>query len=262
MARADPRAVVEEDREVRPDDRVQLVARRARDAGEDQSGREETDEEAAQRHLTWFYARHRRSDCSCRPSHAARRSKRSTSASTIRRADDGGVVVGQRPVGRLQREMDGDRLAALADLVAAIDVEDARLAQLGRTRLERRVDERSRLDVLGDDDSDVLAQRRERDHVVVEDALRNRRRQLVEIELEHTPRPVEQRGMKLPEPACRRRCRLAGMEERQHGAARAGTRDAASRREPRQRHAPPRSPRRRCRRPASAPRAGVSPLGR
>ena len=100
------------------------------------------------------------------------------------------------------------------DLVAAVDVEDARLAQLGRPRLERRVDERRRLDLLGDDDRDVLPQRRERDHVVVEDALGNRRRQLVEIELEHAPRPLEQRRMELPEPACGGRRRLAGVEER------------------------------------------------
>ena len=71
--------------------------------------------------------------------------------------DDLGVLVRERPVGNLQREVYGDRLAAVADLIAAVDVEDARLAQLGCPGLEGRVDKSSCLDFLGDDDGDGSA---------------------------------------------------------------------------------------------------------
>ena len=42
-----------------------------------------------------------------------------------------GVLVGERALGRLEREPERDRLPALPHLLAAVDVEDARLAQLG-----------------------------------------------------------------------------------------------------------------------------------
>ncbi len=67
--------------------------------------------------------------------------KRPASASTMRRADRGGVLVGERPLGRLEDERERHRLPPLADLLAAVDVEDPDLAQLrtGRRpgRLER-----------------------------------------------------------------------------------------------------------------------------
>ena len=107
MGRPRPGSVVDEDREVRPYDRVQLVARRAGDAGEDETRREESDEEAAQRHLTWCYAGRRRSDCSHRLTTqlgAEAIDERTDDAS----ADNGRVVIRQRAVGCLQREVDGD----------------------------------------------------------------------------------------------------------------------------------------------------------
>ena len=53
-------------------------------------------------------------------------------------------------------EVERDRLPPVADLLAAVDVEDARLAELGPAGLARGGDERAGLDVLGDDDGDVL----------------------------------------------------------------------------------------------------------
>ena len=75
-------------------------------------------------------------------------------------AQRGRVLVGQRPLGRLEGDVDRDRLAALADLAAAIDVEDARLAQLRAGRLARRLDERPRGNVLRHREREVLLQAR------------------------------------------------------------------------------------------------------
>ena len=62
---------------------------------------------------------------------------------------------------RLEGDREGDGLAALADLLAAVDVEDADLAQLRAGRGSRRGDEVAGCDVLGDGDGDVLADRRD-----------------------------------------------------------------------------------------------------
>ena len=82
--------------------------------------------------------------------------KRSRSALTIAAAHLRGLLVGERPLGRLEGEVDRDRLAPLADLLAAVDVEDACLAKDRPGRLARRIDERADLDVLVDGDRDVL----------------------------------------------------------------------------------------------------------
>ena len=95
------------------------------------------------------------------PRSSARRTRVARSAATIRSAHEARVrlLVGERPVGRLEDEVQRDRLPPLPDLVAAVDVEDARLAELGASRLARDGDDRPGLDVLGDDDRDVLAVR-------------------------------------------------------------------------------------------------------
>ena len=164
---------------------------------------------------------------------------RATRRRTARRAGhdaiahDRCVIVGQRSVGHLEREVDRDRLAALAHLVTVVDVEDARLTQLGRSCLEDSVDERGGLDLLGHDHRDVLAERREGDHIVVEDPLRDRRCQLEEVELEDAPRAIEQRRMKLTEPSRRRGSGLPRVEERRTSSRRGAARDGVRRRSPR-----------------------------
>ena len=55
--------------------------------------------------------------------------------------------------------MDGDRLAPVADLVTAVDVEHARLAEERARSLAGGSDERADLDVLVDGDGDVLEDR-------------------------------------------------------------------------------------------------------
>ena len=90
---------------------MQLVARRAGDAGEDEARREEADEEAAQRHLTWCYAGRRDRIALAVFTELGFEAidERGDDASP----NDGRIVVRQRPVRRLQGEMDGDRFAAV-----------------------------------------------------------------------------------------------------------------------------------------------------
>ena len=82
----------------------------------------------------------------------------------------------------------------------------------------RSGDDRSRVDVLGHDDRDVLAGGRVGDHVVVEDPLGQRRNQPRDVELEDAPAALEQRRVELPEPARVGLRGLAGMEVRSRGA--------------------------------------------
>ncbi len=67
--------------------------------------------------------------------------------------------------------MDRDRLAPLPHLVAAVDVEDARVAQELACGFVCRVDERTDLDVLVDGYRDVLQSGRKGDDVLVDHAL-------------------------------------------------------------------------------------------
>ena len=81
---------------------------------------------------------------------------RSASASTIRAAERGRVLVGERPLGRLEDERERDRLAALADLLAAVDVEDAASRAARAGRLARGVDELAGGHLLGDGEREIL----------------------------------------------------------------------------------------------------------
>src|SRR6476619_7911654 len=123
------------------------------------------------------------------------------------------VLVRERPLGRLEDERERNRLLPLANLLAAVDVEHPRLAQLRTGRLARRLDERARGHVLGDDDGDVLADRRERDHVHVGRHRLDSGEERREVELEDAPRALEPRRMKLSDPPCIRARRLARVEE-------------------------------------------------
>src|SRR5262249_35494684 len=122
------------------------------------------------------------------------------------------LLLGQRPLRRLEREVDGDRLASGADLVAAVDVEHARLPQQLPGCAAGRVHESSDLDVLVDGDGDVLEYGRVRQHVLVDDALGHILEQGLEIQLEGAPPPFEEGGMKLAEPAGVGLGGLAGMQ--------------------------------------------------
>ncbi len=70
--------------------------------------------------------------------------------------------------------------------------------------------------------------RRVRDDVLVDDALGHASEESLEIELEGSPGPVEQRGMELAEPACLGLGRLARMEQRVRAARDPSSRWSAS----------------------------------
>src|SRR3954468_21912249 len=101
------------------------------------------------------------------------------------------VLVGQRALGRAELEPQRQRLAALADLLAAVDVEQLHpIEQLPRAAAHGTLHRRRRY-VLVDDDSDVLDHRREARHVAI--GLRARRElgDQVGVELRGRDRPVE-----------------------------------------------------------------------
>src|SRR4051812_13263271 len=123
-----------------------------------------------------------------------------------------GVLLRERPLRRLEGDRERDRLAALAHLLAAVDVKDADLPQLRARRLAGGGDEVARRDVLGDGDGDVLPDRGEADHVLVGDRVARRGEQLVEVELEAAPRALEHARMELAERAGGRPGGLAGVE--------------------------------------------------
>src|SRR5207253_1806744 len=77
------------------------------------------------------------------------------------------VLVRERPLRRLEGEGDRDRLLSRRDLIAAVDVEDARLAQDRARRRARDLDQLADRLPLFDDDGDVLLDRGIRDHVLV-----------------------------------------------------------------------------------------------
>ena len=83
--------------------------------------------------------------------------------------------------------MDSDGLPPLADLVPAVDVEDARLAENRPGGGPRRVDESTRLDVLSHGDGDVLVNRWKRDHVFVRNRITRTVRKRLQVELERAP---------------------------------------------------------------------------
>jgi hypothetical protein len=134
------------------------------------------------------------------------------------RVDDAGtdctrLLVGERPLGRAERDAEGERALALPQLRAAVLVEDLRLAQLGRPRLAERGEQRAGRHLLVDDEREILAHLGERRDLRVRHGGGRRRRERVEIELERPPRPVERRRVQLAEPALGRPRRLAGMEQ-------------------------------------------------
>src|SRR5439155_2035556 len=123
------------------------------------------------------------------------------------------VLVRERPLRRLEGDAERDRLLSSADLLAAVDVEDLDLAQLGAGRLARGVDERAGFDVLRNDECEILPDRRIGDHVLVGDRLTRLREQRLEVELERAPLAGEDAGMELAEDTGRGSRRLSGMQE-------------------------------------------------
>src|SRR5262245_39861309 len=83
------------------------------------------------------------------------------------RPQPGPVLVGGRPLGRAEGEPQRDGLAPGADLVAAVDVEDADVAELGAGGLADGVDEVACRHRLVDGEGQVLLQRGERRDVDV-----------------------------------------------------------------------------------------------
>src|SRR5581483_2417522 len=107
--------------------------------------------------------------------------------------------------------------AAFADLLAAVDVEDADLSQLGPGGLARGGDEVARRDVFGDGDGDVLPDRGIGDDVLVGHRLARVRKQTRQIELERAPRACDPTRMQFTEDAPDGLRRPARMEERVRG---------------------------------------------
>ena len=79
-----------------------------------------------------------------------------------RRAALGDLLVGERAVGGAELEPQREALAALADLLAAVEVEDLGRAQQLAAAREHRGAHALGADVLGDDDGDVLVDGRDR----------------------------------------------------------------------------------------------------
>src|ERR671937_3333275 len=128
-------------------------------------------------------------------------------------AQRGGVLVGERALGRLVHDPERDRLAPRPDLLAAVDVERPHLAQLRTGGLARRLDELAGGDLLGHRERQVLPERRIADHVLVDEPLRDAREQRRQVELEHAPPPLEPLRMELAHPAAVEAGRLARVEE-------------------------------------------------
>src|SRR5918994_3041662 len=78
----------------------------------------------------------------------------------------GDVLVGQRAVVGPELEPQRERLAVLAHLLAAVDVEHPHVAQERPAALADDPLDLGREDILGDDDRDVLEQRREAHQVL------------------------------------------------------------------------------------------------
>ena len=193
------------------------------------AGREETDEEAAQRHLTWFYARHRRSDCSRHPSHAARL----RSARRAPRRCGRGRRRHHRPTGsgRAPAARGGWRPTCGPPRPDRRDRRRRRVPRAARAhppRAPRRRAPAPSTSSSATTTCNVLPKRRERDHVVVEDALRDRCRQLVEVELKFPHAPSSNAGWSSPSQPALVAAALPGVEGRKNGSRPAGTRDAAS----------------------------------
>src|SRR2546421_8563146 len=123
------------------------------------------------------------------------------------------VRVRERALRRLERDAERDRLLSFADLLAAVDVEDLDLAQLGAGRLARRVDELTGFDLLRDHECKVLSDRRVGDHVLVGDRLARLREQRFEAELERAPFAAEDAGIDLAEHTGGGPGRLARVQE-------------------------------------------------
>ena len=76
-------------------------------------------------------------------------------------ADRSRILVGERPLRRLERGRERDRLLPLSHLLAAIDVEDAQLAQLRPGRLAGGRDQIAGGNRLVDDEREILLDRRD-----------------------------------------------------------------------------------------------------
>src|SRR5262249_42234197 len=118
----------------------------------------------------------------------------------------GDLLVGESPVGGSEAEPQGEALAPLAHLLAAVEGEDLRPAQQLAAAAPTRLAHRGRRALLADDDRDVLVDGRIGDHVLVGllavGRLRDERRQ-VDLEARgggQIPLPADQ-GVDLADPA-------------------------------------------------------------
>src|SRR4051812_42554278 len=116
--------------------------------------------------------------------------------------ESGRVLVRERPLRRLELDGEGDRLAALAHLRAAVDVERAHLAELRAPGLARRLDQRGGRHVLVHNERQVLLDGRERDDVLVLARLARAGDERAKVEFERAPRAVEERRVQLADDAC------------------------------------------------------------
>ena len=122
-------------------------------------------------------------------------SNRSASAATIcARASDASSSVSVRSGDWNERWIATDFRPG-ADLLASIDVEDARLAEETARYVVGGVHERTDLDLLAHRHSDVLEHRRERDHVLVRNRVACRQGKDLDVKLERTPGSFQQRGV-------------------------------------------------------------------
>src|SRR5712691_4300702 len=102
-------------------------------------------------------------------------------------AELGGVLVGECPLGLLERDREGDRLLSRLHLATAIDVEGTHLTELGPGRLVSRGDELPCGHVVRNDEGEILAHRRIRDDVLVDDQVADAVDEGIDVELERTP---------------------------------------------------------------------------
>ena len=108
---------------------------------------------------------------------------------------------------------EGHRFPPLADLLAAVDVEDPDLAQLRAGRLRAASSSAPASTSSATDDREVLPHRRIRDHVLVQDDVRDTCEERRQVELERAP-PAQQPRMELADPARLDPGRLARVQER------------------------------------------------
>ena len=193
---------------------------------------------------------------------AARRRTARRAPATMPAAHRGRVLVRERPLGRLERRA-RSRPTSSRHRPARRGRRRRRASHAAPAPAASRAASTSAggRHVLGDDDGDVLADRRERDHVLVRDGLAPRAN-IVSRSSSNTPHePSSRAGWSSPIQPAPVRAAFPGWRNGS-APARAEARPAAPRRAPRRRPSPCRSRPRRSRRRASARRAAPPGAGR